>query len=124
MQHAYDEKSQNERLLTDHSRLREQEALREDLTKMLINDVNGVMQCILGNTELLKIKYVHKFNMEAVGYLHKIEDNSKNLISLLNRFEASIRSAGKTPEEKPCPAASCKPAACELQHPHSVKSVE
>jgi signal transduction histidine kinase len=81
-----------EQLSHDHSQLREQEELREHLTKIFVQHLSGMMQCILGNAELLKVKYAHKLNREAADYLHKIESNSEDLINLLNEFQNTTHS--------------------------------
>jgi len=81
-----------EQLSHDHSQLRQQEELRENQTEILIQHIDGIMQSILGNAELLKLKYAHKLNPEAADYLHKIEGNSENIIDLLTEFQQTIHS--------------------------------
>ena len=85
-----------EQLSHDHSQLCEQEELRESLTRKYIQHINGMIQCILGNAELLKVKYTHKLNREAADYLHKIEGNSESIINLLAEFQQIIHSDIRT----------------------------
>ncbi len=86
------DKKKYEQLCHDHSQLREQEELRENLTRKFIQHINGIMQCILGNAELLKVNYAHKLNRDTANYLHKIEGNSESIISLLGEFQQTIHS--------------------------------
>lgn len=81
-----------EQLMSDHFKLCEQSKLQESITRGFISDVDGIMQSILSNAELLKIRQAHKLNHEAMNYLRKIENNSENLIALLNRFQNTIHS--------------------------------
>lgn len=75
------------------------EELREKLINMFVHDTSGSLQSILGNAELLKLKNAHKLNSEAVGYLDKIEGNSRSLMDLFVKFRDAICS------EKGAPAA-------------------
>ena len=94
--HVAKERKMIEQLMSDHFKLCEQSKLQESITRRFISDVDGIIQSILGNAELLKIRQTHKLNHEAMNYLRKIENNSENLIVLLNRFQNTIHS-----EERP-----------------------
>lgn len=63
---------------------------KQELTQVFLHDMGGVVQAILGNTELLKVKYAHKLNHEAMSHLHKIEENSENLACLLKGFQQTV----------------------------------
>jgi uncharacterized protein YwbE len=65
----------------------------QELTQGFLHSMGGVVQAILGNSELLKIKYAHKLNREAMDHLHKIEENSDDLVRLLREFQRTISTA-------------------------------
>ncbi len=86
------DKKHYEKLFQENSQLRKQEEIREDLTKAFIQNINGILQSIMGNAELLKLKHTYELNRETVDYLHKIEKNSEHLLNLLNTFQDTIQS--------------------------------
>lgn len=84
-----------------YSRLKKIEERHLNITRIFIHDMDGMIQSILGNTELLKVQYAHKFNREAMSYLYKVEKNSKSLVNLLNTFQDTIPLAPKNTTNNP-----------------------
>ncbi|MEN8199299.1 MAG: hypothetical protein ABFR63_04410 [Thermodesulfobacteriota bacterium] len=91
----------HEQLSHQHPQMQVQEGVKVDGATAFILEINGVTQCILGNTELLKIRHAHTLNHEAADYLLRIERHTKNLVELLNRFQKSIHPANRAIADKP-----------------------
>lgn len=69
---------------------KESDELHLNSTRVFIHEMDGVVQSIVANAELLKLRYAHKLNREAVSYLQRIEENSYNLVNLFNSFQDTI----------------------------------
>lgn len=72
------------------------EQLNQDVVRLFFQDMGGVVQAIMGNAELLKVKFAHKLDRDAMAHLHKIEDSSEDLIRLLRTFQGTINTSSNS----------------------------
>lgn len=90
MHNSTEGKKISEQSVQQYSPMKDLEELQLNRTRVFIHDMDGMVQALLANTDLLKIKSAHTLTSEAVSYLQRIEENSKSLVNLLKDFEGTI----------------------------------
>ena len=94
---AIADKKKDENFKKNYHKLCQNNKICHILFKEFVRDTSGILQKILGNAELLKLKYAYKLDSEAVDYFDKIEENSKVLMHVFDKFRKTIPSENRVP---------------------------